>query len=219
MSVPAPLSLAVLISGRGSNMAAIADACTRGELAARIVTVIADRPQAGGLALAQARRLPTQCIAASAFARREDFDVALLGAVQASGAQIVVLAGFMRILGSHFVGALRDRLLNIHPSLLPRYRGLHTHQRALAAGDTTHGASVHYVTPELDGGPVVLQGQLALRAEDDENSLSARVQIVEHIIYPRVIGWIAAGRLRCTDGRPRLDGRELTEPLMEQFDV
>ena len=219
MSDIAPLTLAVLISGRGSNMAAIADACARGELPARIVTVIADRPQAGGLALAQARGLHAQCVAAADHADRVAFDAALLAAVRASGADVVVLAGFMRILGAEFVTALQGRLINIHPSLLPRHRGLHTHRRALEAGDATHGATVHYVTPELDGGPAVLQGQIALRPGEDETALSARVQIVEHIIYPRVLGWIATGRLHCVDGRPQLDGRVLQQPVLEQFDV
>jgi phosphoribosylglycinamide formyltransferase-1 len=214
-----PLQLLVLISGRGSNMAAIAAACDRGEIAGQICGVIADRLQAPGLQSAQQLGIATQCIAARQYASREQFDAALLAAIERSQAQIVVLAGFMRILGSGLVDQLRGRLLNIHPSLLPRHPGLHTHQRALAEGDAQHGATVHFVTPELDGGPAVLQGSLAMHPDDTETTLSARVQTIEHIIYPRVLGWIAAGRLQCPDGQPQLDGRALTAPIVEHFNV
>ena len=219
MSGSTPLTLAVLISGRGSNMTAIADACQRGELPARIVSVIADRPQATGLALAQQHNLPTRCVSAADYPQRDDFDADLLARIRESGAELVILAGFMRILGARFVDSLRDRLLNIHPSLLPQYRGLHTHRRVLENGETRHGATVHYVTPELDGGPRILQGEIAVHADETENALSARVQAIEHIIYPRVLGWIASGRLHCSAGRPQLDGYPLQQPVLEKFDV
>lgn len=200
-------------------MAAIADACERGSVHARIVAVIADQPQAGGLALARERGLATQCIPAADFSGRAPFDAALLAALQKSGAEIIALAGFMRILGASLVESLSGRLLNIHPSLLPLYPGLHTHRRALSDGATLHGATVHYVTAKLDGGPRVLQGSIAVRPGETEQALSARVQTLEHIIYPRVLEWIASGRLRCIDGQPQLDQRALTHPVQENFDV
>lgn len=219
MNHASTLQLVVVISGRGSNMLAIAEACASGALDARVNAVIADRTSAAGLAAAAARGLPTRCIPAAAYGDRNQFDAALLDAIVSAGADVVVLAGFMRILSTGFVEALRGTMLNIHPSLLPLYPGLHTHRRVLAAGDSRHGATVHYVTPELDGGPAVLQGAIAVRANETENALSARVHTVEHIIYPRVLGWIASGRLRCPDGQPQLDGRPLDRPVLENFDV
>lgn len=215
----ARLSLAILISGRGSNMMAIARACARGEIDAQIACVGSDRGDAAGLAAAHELGLATFAIAPRHFATREAFDEALRAHLDASTPHLVVLAGFMRILGAPFVAHYRGRMLNIHPSLLPKYKGLHTHRRALEAGERSHGCSIHYVTDELDGGPVVLQGRVAVRAGDDEHSLSARVQAVEHILYPRAIGWIAAGRLSWREDRPWLDGRALTAPIVEEFDA
>ena len=137
-------------------------------------------------------------------------------AIDASHAELVVLAGFMRVLSAGFVARYAGRLLNIHPSLLPRYKGLDTHARVLAADDRAHGATVHYVTPELDGGPGVLQAEVPVLPGDDVASLSARVHEVEHIIYPQVIGWIAAGRLRWNGGAPTLDGVRLDKPAQQQ---
>jgi phosphoribosylglycinamide formyltransferase-1 len=216
---PAPLAIAVLISGRGSNMLAIAQACARGGLGARIACVGSDRNGAPGLGAATALGLETFALTPAAFGSREAFEVALGERLDASRPDLVVLAGFMRILGPRFVAHFRGRMLNIHPSLLPKFKGLHTHRRALEAGETAHGCSIHYVTDELDGGPVVLQGRVPVRAGDDEASLSARVQAVEHILYPRAIGWIAAGRLAWRDERPHLDGRALTAPVVEDFDA
>ena len=213
MSAGAKLPMAVVISGRGSNMAAIAHACQRGQIEAQIVRVIADRRSAGGIALARQLGLEVSVVAHADFATREDFEVALGEAIDASGARLVVLAGFLRILSPQFAQRYAGALLNIHPALLPKYRGLHTHQRALQARETEHGASVHFVTGELDAGPIILQGRVPVLPGDTAEALSARVQHMEHIIYPKAIGWIAANRLRLTGDVVYFDDRPLTEPL------
>lgn len=209
-----PLGLAVVISGRGSNMLAIAQACRAGEVNARLLRVIADREAAAGIAAAQSLGVPTCVIPARDFPDRPAFEAALAREIDASGASLVVLAGFMRILTPEFTARFAGRLLNIHPSLLPAYRGLHTHERVLAAGEAMHGASVHFVTAELDGGPLLLQARIAVRPGDTAETLSARIQQREHIIYPRVIGWIASGRLQWRAGGPWLDGAPLERPIM-----
>jgi phosphoribosylglycinamide formyltransferase 1 len=214
MSNGAGLRLAVVISGRGSNMLAIARACARGRIAAQIAVVIADRASAGGIQAAQQLGLPVTLVAARDHTERASFEQALRAAIDRSGAQLVVLAGFMRILSAEFTAHYAGRMLNIHPSLLPKYPGLHTHERVLAAGDTVHGCSVHFVTGVLDGGPLVLQARVPVLPGDTPATLSARVQRQEHIIYPEVIGWIAAGRLRLREAAPEFDGRTLTEPLI-----
>ncbi len=214
----APLKLAVLISGRGSNMLAIARACAPARIPAVVAAVIADVPEAGGLALARRAGLQTVLVDRHSLPGRQAFEGALAAAVRSSGSELVVLAGFMRILSAEFVAGFAGRMLNIHPSLLPLYPGLHTHERVLAAGERFHGASVHYVTAELDGGPVVLQSRIPVRSGESPAALSARVQSTEHIIYPRVIGWIAERRLEWHDGQPQLDGRPLTQPVVEVFD-
>jgi phosphoribosylglycinamide formyltransferase-1 len=219
MNAPAPLRLVVLISGRGSNMVAIARACASGTLAARVACVLSDEPAAGGLALAHELGLPTGVVARAGFADRAGFEAALAAAIDAATPDLIVLAGFMRVLSPAFAARYAGRLLNIHPSLLPAYRGLHTHARVLAAGEREHGVTVHYVTAELDGGPPVLQARLPVLAGDTVASLSARVQQCEHIIYPKVIGWIAAGRLRVADGAAWLDGRRLDAPLIDGVDA
>jgi phosphoribosylglycinamide formyltransferase-1 len=213
------LPVAVVISGRGSNMEAIARAAQLGDSRYRVVRVIADRPQAGGLARAAALGLPTAVVPVKSFADRADFESALHAEILASGAELVALAGFMRILSPQFVGLLEGRLLNIHPSLLPKYKGLDTHARVLAARDTHHGASVHFVTPELDGGPVVMQGRLEVRAGDTVESISARVHALEHIIYPHVCSLISAGRVAWHDGKVCFDGKPLATPLIEESDA
>jgi phosphoribosylglycinamide formyltransferase-1 len=219
MSAAPPLALAIVISGRGSNMVAIAQACARGEIGARVARVIADRREAGGIALAQQLGLEVSVVPAREYAERAGFEAALRAAIDTSGAQLVVLAGFMRILSPEFARHYAGRMLNIHPSLLPRYPGLHTHERALAAQEREHGASVHYVTGELDAGPVVLQARVPVLPGDTPERLSARVQQQEHIIYPRVIGWIAAGRLQLTDSGPSFDSRPLQQPMVERPDT
>ena len=212
-----PLRLAILISGRGSNMAAIVRACRAGELAAEIALVLADRPDAPGLALADELGAPTAAIARSAYAEAAGFERALAAALDAHGVRAVALAGFMRILSAQFVGCYLGRMFNVHPSLLPGYRGLHTHRRVLAAGAAAHGASVHFVTAELDGGPVILQSRVAVEPGDTEAELAARVLATEHVIYPRALGWFASGRLAWRDGAPWLDGRPLEAPVVEDF--
>ncbi len=212
-----PLRLAILISGRGSNMSAIARACAEGRINARVDLVLSERASAAGLDAARALGIDARTVAWPGAAEREQFERSLDAALAAACPDIIVLAGFMRILSQQFVEARAGRILNIHPSLLPRYRGLHTHRRALEARDRIHGASVHFVTAELDGGPVILQSRVAVRTADTEDTLSARVQATEHIIYPRVIGWLADGRLAWREGRPWLDGKALDAPVVEDF--
>lgn len=210
------LPIVVLISGTGSNLRAIAEQARNGVLPVEIRAVISDRADAAGLAWARAAGLTAVALPPARFADRAAFDRALAAEVGRYAPGLVVLAGFMRILGPEFVDRYAGRLLNIHPSLLPKYRGLHTHRRVLEAGDAEHGASVHFVTRELDGGPVVLQARVPVRAGDDEATLAARVLEQEHRIYPECIGWFAAGRLQLRDGVVLLDGRPLRAPIVHE---
>jgi phosphoribosylglycinamide formyltransferase-1 len=212
-----PLRLAVLISGRGSNMAAIARACADGRIDARVALVLSDRPGVAGLDTARALGIEARTVDWPGASARERFERDLDAALTSVQPQLIVLAGFMRILSREFVESRAGRILNIHPSLLPNHRGLHTHRRVLQAGDGVHGASVHFVTAELDGGPVILQSKVPVRPGDTEETLSARVQATEHIIYPKVIGWLADGRLAWREGKPWLDGRPLATPVVEDF--
>jgi phosphoribosylglycinamide formyltransferase 1 len=214
MSARTPLTLALLISGRGSNMSAIVRACLRGDIAARPAIVISDRSAAAGLERARELGVPTLALAA---ASPEALERELAAALDAVRPDVIALAGFMRILSAAFVARYAGRMLNIHPSLLPAYRGLHTHRRVLAAGERRHGASVHFVTEELDGGPVVLQSRVAVRPGDTEATLAARVQATEHVIYPRVLAWFAQRRLAWHDGAAWLDGQRLDTPVVEDF--
>ena len=215
MSARAPLKLALLISGRGSNMAAIVRAARAGEIAVEPAIVISDRPNAAGLASAREQGVATAVWTGEA--QSGPFEQMLLTTLETVQPDAIALAGFMRILSPTLVGRYLGRMLNIHPSLLPAYRGLNTHRRVLAAGDTEHGASVHFVTPELDAGPIVLQSKVAVLPGDTEAALAARVLATEHIIYPRVIGWLADGRLTWHAGAPWLDGRRLAAPVLEDF--
>ncbi len=208
------LRVVVLVSGRGSNLQAIAAQADAGALPIRIEAVVADRAGAGALDWARQRGVAAVALAPQQFADRTAYGNALGDVVAGFDPGLVVLAGFMRILSDGFVQRFAGRLLNIHPSLLPLYPGLHTHRRALDAGDREHGASVHFVTAELDGGPVVLQARVPVRAGDDENTLAARVLRQEHIIYPRVVGWFATGRLVLRDDAACLDGRRIDAPLL-----
>lgn len=202
-------------------MVAIAHACAEGRLRAHVGAVISDVPDAPGLDRARALGLTAVTVDRRAFRRegrpdREAFEVALGEAIAASGADLLILAGFMRVLSPDFVRQYQGRMLNIHPSLLPRYKGLDTHARALAAQDREHGASVHFVTAELDGGPVIAQSAVAVLPDDTVASLSARVHAREHILYPMVIQWLTTGRLRWNEGCPTLDGRALDAPVRVQ---
>jgi phosphoribosylglycinamide formyltransferase-1 len=204
-------TLAVLISGRGSNLEAIAAACEAERWPARIAAVISSHADAPGLELARARGIATVVVDHRAHPTREGFDLALAAALDACAPDLVALAGFMRILGTGFVQRFEGRMVNIHPSLLPAFPGLHTHRRAIEAGCTVAGATVHLVTPALDHGPIVLQAVVPVLPHDDEATLAARVLEKEHVIYPRALRWLVHGRLsvdglRVTqlDGEPQL---------------
>ena len=192
--------IVILISGRGSNMEAIVQACAEQGWPAQVVAVLANRPGAAGLRFAAAHGIGTAVVDHKAYADREDFDAALAGAIDAFAPDLLLMAGFMRILGRAFVRRYEGRMLNIHPSLLPAFPGLHTHRRALAAGCKAVGATVHFVTPELDHGPIVIQGVVPVRPGDDEVALSARVLATEHMIYPLAVRWFVQGQLRVRDG-------------------
>jgi phosphoribosylglycinamide formyltransferase 1 len=206
--------IAVLISGRGRNLQAIAAACADGHIDGRIVGVIASRADAAGLALARAAGLDAQVLPSGEFDDRAAYDAALAQRIDALQADIVVLAGFMRILTPDFVARYCGRMLNIHPSLLPRHRGLDTHRRVLEAGDPVHGATVHFVTAELDGGPAVIQGQFTVDPQDTAETLAERVmRDIELKIYPQAIAWLARGDLRLRDGVVMLHGSALERPV------
>ena len=208
-----PLRLAVLLSGRGSNLDSILRACAAGTLPARVVQVISNRPGAGGLTLAAAAGVPVAVVDHRQFADRAGFERALDAQLAAVPCDLVVLAGFMRVLTADFVARHRGRLINIHPSLLPEFPGLDTHARALAAGVAEHGASVHFVTTAVDGGPLVAQIRVPVRAGDTPETLAARVLAAEHRLYPTVLGWYARGRLTLAGEQVQLDGLPLAAPV------
>lgn len=202
-------AVAVLISGRGSNMAALMTAAQQGTLGGRIALVVSNKADAGGLAVAQQAGIPTAVIDHREFETREAFDAALVKCIDAVTPALVCLAGFMRILTPVFTDAFAGRALNIHPSLLPAYPGLHTHQRAIDAGDSHGGTSVHYVTGELDGGPVVLQARVPIVAGDSPEALAQRVQVVEHQIFPMAAQWHLQDKLKLHGSQVLLDGKPL----------
>ena len=208
------LRVVVLISGRGSNLQALVERTAGSEPPVSVVAVVSDRAGAAGLTWAESRGLATAVLEPAAFADRESYDRELARVVERHRPDLVALAGFMRILTADFVDRFEGRMLNIHPSLLPRHRGLHTHRHVLEAGETEHGASVHFVTRELDGGPVVLQARVAVLPADDVQSLAARVLSQEHRIYPLCVQWFASGRLRYAEGTAWLDGCRLQQPLV-----
>ncbi|HNO14290.1 MAG TPA: phosphoribosylglycinamide formyltransferase [Accumulibacter sp.] len=211
------IKMVVLISGRGSNLTSLLNAATSGAIPARIVGVISNRPDAMGLQTAETHGVPTCVIDHRGFAEREQFDVAVAAAIDGFAPDLVVLAGFMRILGQAFVRRYENRLINIHPSLLPAFPGLHTHRRALAEGVRIHGCTVHFVTPDLDHGPVIVQAAVPVLDDDDEATLAARVLVQEHQVYPLAVRWFAEGRLHLRNGRvwldmPQADGMALIAP-------
>ncbi|MEM5435059.1 phosphoribosylglycinamide formyltransferase [Paraburkholderia diazotrophica] len=196
-------NLVILISGRGSNMEAIVRACASEGWPAQVAAVIANRPDAAGLAFAASQGIATVVVDHRQFPERETFDAALAREIDSFEPDLVVLAGFMRVLTNGFVDRYAGRMLNVHPSLLPSFPGLRTHQQALDAGVRLHGASVHFVTSQLDHGPIVVQSAVPVRAGDDAASLAARVLETEHVIYPRAVRWFVEGRIA-------LDGLRVT---------
>ncbi len=202
-----PCSVAVLISGNGTNLQALIDASENANY--RITAVISNNPDAYGLRRARDADIPTWTISHRDFNQRIEFDRALMARLDRIQPDLVVLAGFMRILSAEFVNHFSGRLLNIHPSLLPRYPGTDTHQRVLEAGDSEHGAAIHFVTEELDGGPVIAHSTVPVSPEDDASSLQEKVHREEYRLYPRVVTLFAEGRLKMTDGRAWLDGNAL----------
>ena len=209
----APLPVVILISGRGSNMRAIVEQARAGRLPVDVRAVLSDRPDAPGLAWARAQGIETATVEASGHPDRASHDRAMMALIDRHRPGLVVLAGYMRILSPPFVRHYAGRLINIHPSLLPEFRGLHTHRRALEAGRDEHGASVHFVTEELDGGPLIARVRVPVLPGDDEARLAARVLEQEHRLYPEVIRWFAEGRLGWRDDGAWLDGRPLTGPV------
>lgn len=214
LSLPmtSPLRIAVLASGRGSNLAALIAARDAGTLPVEFVLVGSDKASAGALQLAEAADIPTLALNPKNFPDRPSFDRELFARIAASGAELLVLAGFMRVIDGAVVAAWAGRAINIHPSLLPKYPGLHTHRRCLEAGDAEHGASIHFVTAELDGGPVVAQTRIPVGAGDTEATLAQRLLAEEHKLLPAVVGAIANGRLRWNGGA-MFDGHPVTMPL------
>ena len=217
--MPRPFRVAVLISGRGSNLQALIDAQRRGRLAAEIVLVASNKPAADGLRRAEESGIEILALDPTAWPDRPSYDAALFARVAASAPDLIVLAGFMRILDPAAVAPWQGKMINIHPSLLPKYPGLKTHQRALAAGDATHGASVHYVTADLDGGPVIAQAQLSIEAGDTPEGLAARLLPLEHRLLRGCVDLIARGRLHLGEAGIELDGQVLTAPLRLDADL
>ena len=202
-------NIVVLISGNGSNLQAIIDACKQKKINGTLRAVFSNKADAFGLERAREAGIAAHALSASQFASREAFDRELVQEIDAYAPDVVVLAGYMRILSPAFVAHYAGRLLNIHPSLLPKYPGLHTHRQVLENGDAEHGTSVHFVTDELDGGPVILQAKVPVFEGDSEEDVTARVQAQEHAIYPLVVSWFVDGRLAMRDGTAWLDGSPL----------
>ncbi|WEF29318.1 phosphoribosylglycinamide formyltransferase [Klebsiella aerogenes] len=202
-------NIVVLISGNGSNLQAIIDACARKQINGTLRAVFSNKADAFGLERAREAGIPAFALSMKAFDSREAFDRELMQQIDAFQPDLVVLAGYMRILSPAFVARYQGRLLNIHPSLLPKYPGLYTHRQALENGDDEHGTSVHFVTDELDGGPVILQARVPVFAEDSEDDVTARVQAQEHDIYPLVVSWFVDGRLRMEANHAWLDNQKL----------
>ena len=199
--------VAVLISGRGSNMAALIEAAKGASFPAEIALVLSNRPAAAGLGTARAAEIATAAVDHAAFGKdREAFECAMQEVLDAYGIDLVCLAGFLRLLTPRFVGHWRRRMINIHPALLPAFKGLDTHARALEAGVKIHGASVHFVVPDMDSGPVITQGAIGVRDDDTAETLAARVLAIEHRIYPAALAFLAAGRITIVDGRCRIEG-------------
>ena len=209
MSESSKTPIVVLISGNGSNSQAIIDQCEQGKIDGQVVAVISNKADVYGLERAKKANIDAITLSHKGYPSRDEYDVALRQTIDKYQPALVVLAGFMRILTADFVNHYKGRMLNIHPSLLPKYQGLNTHQRALDAGDEEHGVSVHFVTEELDGGPVILQAKVPIFAGDTADDLAERVHEQEHRIYPLVINWFCQSRLTMVDSRAMLDNKQL----------
>jgi phosphoribosylglycinamide formyltransferase 1 len=212
-TAPPPQPIVILISGRGSNMHALIEASRQRGASYAVSQVLSDRADARGLVGARDLGIPVRALPGCKDADRTAYDAALADAISEASPSLIVLAGFMRILTAEFVQRYEGKILNIHPSLLPKYPGLHTHRRAIEAADSEHGATVHFVTAELDGGPRIIQARIAVAADDTEDSLATRVLAQEHRIYPLAVSWFCERRLRYQAGQAWLDGRPLSEPI------
>ena len=208
---------AILISGSGTNLQAFIDAIDGRDLDLEIGVVFSNNPDAFGLMRAEQAGIPTSCIQHSDFPDRESFDQAVIAELDRFEPDLLILAGFMRILSKTFVAHFAGRILNIHPALLPLYPGLNTHQRVLDAGDEWHGSTVHFVTDELDAGPRILQGRLTIRQDETADELATRVQAIEHQIYPQAAGWVGSGKVEFRDGQSWVDGNLSEEPVVQTF--
>ena len=212
------INVVVLVSGSGSNLQAIIDQIGSGGLPVRISLVISNNADAYGLERAKLANIDAVCIDHRAFASRLEFDQALIAKIDLVEPDLLILAGFMRILTAEFVAHYHNRLINIHPSLLPKYPGTDTHQRAIDANDEWHGASIHFVVPEVDAGPIIVQGRFAIKANDTPQSLQQRIHLIEHRLYPLAVKWYAQGRLTIVAGKVLLDGETASDQL-QSFDL
>jgi len=209
---------AILISGSGTNLQAFIDAVEAGDLALDLCVVFSNRPDAYGLERAEKAGIPTACIEHGNYPDRESFDRAVIAELDRFEPQLLILAGFMRILSPAFVDHYEGKILNIHPALLPKFPGLDTHQRVLDAGDEWHGSTVHFVTEELDGGPRILQGRLLVDPDESADDLQNRVQAIEHRIYPEAAGLVGSGRVVYGNGDALIDGKLAGEPIVRTFE-
>jgi phosphoribosylglycinamide formyltransferase-1 len=208
---------AILVSGSGTNLQAFIDAVAAGSLDLDLCVVFSNNPNAFGLERAEKAGIPTACIQHGDFPDRESFDRAVIAELDRWNPELLILAGFMRILSPAFVSHYEGKILNIHPALLPKYPGLNTHQRVLDAGDEWHGSTVHFVTEELDGGPRILQGRLPVDPQESAEELQHRVQAIEHKIYPQAAGLVGSGRVVFRNGRAWIDGELADEPMLRSF--
>ena len=215
----APIKIVALASGKGSNLQAILDCCEQREIDAQVVAVFSDVAGARALRRAKAKGVPAICLSAKGFASREAYDEELRRQIDGFNPDLIVLAGFMRILGERFVKRWPFRIMNVHPSLLPAHKGLHTHQRVLDKGEKLHGATVHFVTPELDDGPIIVQAEVVVDGDDNALDLQRKVHQREYQIYPLAIQWFAQGRLSVKGQSVLLDGRRSTQQHLGAYDT
>jgi phosphoribosylglycinamide formyltransferase-1 len=212
------VNIVVLVSGSGSNLQAIIDQIASGELPVRIDLVVSNNPDAYALKRAKSANIDASCIDHRSFSSRLEFDQALIDKIDQVKPDLLVLAGFMRILTTEFVAHYHNRLINIHPSLLPKYPGTDTHQRAIDANDAWHGVSIHFVVPEVDAGPVIVQGRFGIKINDTPETLKQRISLIEHKLYPLAVKWYAQDRLTISAGKVLLDGETASDQL-QSFDL